>query len=192
MSTIYLPFPISSADKHLFGTFFTVEKIVDGKVVVKEVEENILAHTPYLFKAAADDTQLYNHSVMEMSMPEQLAGARSAENTAQLVGCYSSFSAAGDSQAFIFAPDEDPEKITFERIQATDFVKPFQAYLLSDAEGSTLDVTDKEPTGVIEVSAEKEEVSSVVYDLQGRRIANGNQPTAKGVYIINGQKTVIR
>ena len=182
---------INAADKHLFGTFYTVEKIVDGKVVVKEVDGDIQAHTPYLFKAAADGTQLYNRSVMEMSIPEQLAFARRAENTAKLVGCYSSFYGAGESQAFIFVPDDDPEKITFERIQAADYVKPFQAYLLSDAEGSTLDVTDKEPTDVIEVRGKNAEVSSVVYDLQGRRLASG-QPTAKGIYIINGQKTVIR
>jgi hypothetical protein len=128
---------------------------------------------------------------MEMSIPEQLAFARRAENTAKLVGCYSSFYGAGESQAFIFVPDDDSEKITFERIQAADYVKPFQAYLLSDAEGSTLDVTDKEPTDVIEVRGKNAEVSSVVYDLQGRRLASG-QPTAKGIYIINGQKTVIR
>ena len=35
-------------------------------------------------------------------------------------------------------------------------------------------------------------MSNEVYDLQGRRIANGQQPTAKGVYIINGKKMVIR
>ena len=193
MSTIYLPFPINAADKHLFGTFYTVEKIVSGKVVVKEVEGNIQAHTPYLFKAAADDTRLYNHSVMEMSIPEQLAFARRAENTAKLVGCYSSFSGAGESQAFVFAPDEDPEKNTFERIQAADYVKPFQAYLLSDAEGSTLDVTDKEPTAIRTVAnSQQPTANSHYYDLQGRRIANGKQPTAKGIYIINGQKTVIR
>jgi hypothetical protein len=192
MATIYLPFPISAADKDVFGTFYTVEKIVDGKVILKEVDGNIQAHKPYLFKAAADGTRLYNLSVIEMSMPKQLSVARRVENTAQLVGCYNYFYGEGETQAFIFAPGDDPEKITFERIQADDSIKPFQAYLLSDAEGSTLDVTDKEPTGVIEVRGKKDDMSNEVYDLQGRRIANGQQPTAKGVYIINGQKTVIR
>ena len=192
MATIYLPFPISVADKDVFGTFYTVEKIVDGKVILKEVDGNIQAHKPYLFKAAADGTRLYNLSVIEMSMPKQLSVARRVENTAQLVGCYNYFYGEGETQAFIFAPGDDPEKITFERIQADDSIKPFQAYLLSDAEGSTLDVTDKEPTGVIEVRGKKDDMSNEVYDLQGRRIANGQQPTAKGVYIINGQKMVIR
>ena len=30
------------------------------------------------------------------------------------------------------------------------------------------------------------------YDLQGRPIANGQKPTAKGLYIVNGRKTVIK
>ena len=29
-----------------------------------------------------------------------------------------------------------------------------------------------------------------VYDLQGRRIANGQQQTAKGIRIVNGKKVV--
>lgn len=31
-----------------------------------------------------------------------------------------------------------------------------------------------------------------IYDLQGRRVANGNQPTAKGIYVVNGKKVIIR
>ena len=190
MSTLYLPFPISTADKNSFGTFYTVEKIVNGKVIVKEVEGEIKAHTPYLFKAAADGTRLFNNNVIEMSMPEQSAAARRAGNTGQLVGCYESFHGSGDTKEFIFVPNDAPEKIVFERINAGDFIKPFQAYLLSDAEGDTLGVTDKEETtGIRNIVIS---TNSQYYDLQGRRIANGQQPTAKGIYITNGQKTVIR
>jgi hypothetical protein len=31
----------------------------------------------------------------------------------------------------------------------------------------------------------------VVYDLQGRKVANGQKPTAKGLYILNGKKVII-
>ena len=30
------------------------------------------------------------------------------------------------------------------------------------------------------------------YDLQGRKIANGQKPKAKGLYIVNGRKVVIK
>lgn len=32
--------------------------------------------------------------------------------------------------------------------------------------------------------------SNAVYDLSGRKIANGQQPKAKGLYIVNGKKVV--
>ena len=194
VSTLYLPFPISAADKDFFGTFYTVEKIVNGQVIVKKVEGDIQAHTPYLFKAAADGTQLYNLDVIEMSMPEGSAAAVShrAESSAQLIGCYEFFYGEGETQVFIFAPNDDPEKITFERIHTEDFIKPFQAYLFTDAEGTTLGVTDKEEaSGIVSVGCGII-ATDRVYDLQGRKLVNGHWPKAKGIYIINGQKTVIR
>jgi hypothetical protein len=194
VSTLYLPFPISQAAKKFFGTFYTVEKVVDGKVIVKEVEGEIKAHTPYLFKAAADGTKLFNHDVIEMSMPEQSAGARRAESTGKLVGCYDFYNGEGKTEVFILVPNDNPEMISFERIHAGGFIKPFQAYLLSDAEGTTLGVTDKEEaTGIKTIAnGQQQTPNSQYYDLQGRRITNGHQPTAKGIYITNGQKTVIR
>ena len=193
VSTLYLPFPISAADKDFFGTFYTVEKIVNGQVIVKKVEGDIQAHTPYLFKAAADGTQLYNLDVIEMSMPEESAAvSHRAESSAQLIGCYEFFYGEGETQVFIFAPNDDPEKITFERIHTEDFIKPFQAYLFTDAEGTTLGVTDKEEaSGIVSVGCGII-ATDRVYDLQGRKLVNGHWPKAKGIYIINGQKTVIR
>jgi hypothetical protein len=34
--------------------------------------------------------------------------------------------------------------------------------------------------------------AGVIYDLQGRRIANGQKPKAKGLYIVNGRKFIIK
>ena len=45
-------------------------------------------------------------------------------------------------------------------------------------------------TGIETMSDVRGEMSDVWYDLSGRRIANGQQPTTKGLYIINGKKVV--
>jgi hypothetical protein len=37
-----------------------------------------------------------------------------------------------------------------------------------------------------------EEFDDAWYDLNGRRIANGQKPTAKGVFLHNGRKEVVR
>ena len=50
----------------------------------------------------------------------------------------------------------------------------------------------EETTGVITMSDVREKMSDVWFDLSGRRIANGQKPTAKGIYIINGKKGVVK
>ena len=47
---------------------------------------------------------------------------------------------------------------------------------------------DDEPTGINAVKGERSRVNDVIYDLQGRRVA---QPT-KGLYIVNGKKVIIK
>jgi hypothetical protein len=39
---------------------------------------------------------------------------------------------------------------------------------------------------------ESHELSGAWYDLQGRKIANGQKPKAKGLYIVNGKKVIIK
>jgi len=47
-------------------------------------------------------------------------------------------------------------------------------------------------TGIAEVGWKMEDGRGHVYDLSGRRIANGQKPQAKGIYIINGKKLIIK
>ena len=54
---------------------------------------------------------------------------------------------------------------------------------------------DENTTGIIEVNTNNTNLTNKaegVFDLQGRRIANGQKPTAKGLYIVNGKKIVIK
>ena len=188
VATLYLPFPISEGDKESFGTFYTIEKVTGGKVKIVEVEGEIKAHIPYLFKAAADDTELYNLDVVEMGMPEQAAGARRTDVAVQLIGCYDNIYSDGEDNAFRFVPDANVENLTFVRMQKDERIKPFEAYLLTDAEGDTLGVTDKDAAGIKQVDSLQVTVDSW-YDLQGRKVKGHLK---KGIYINNGQKTVIR
>ena len=54
---------------------------------------------------------------------------------------------------------------------------------------------DENTTGIIEVNTNNTNLTNKaegVFDLQGRRIANGQKPTAKGLYIVNGRKVIIK
>ena len=72
-------------------------------------------------------------------------------------------------------------------------MKGFRAYfqLKGDAVNAAsfnLDLGEGETTGIDATLVNSEKVNSVVYDLQGRKVA---QPT-KGLYIVNGKKVVIK
>ena len=72
-------------------------------------------------------------------------------------------------------------------------IKPFRCYLelgaeVAAAEGRLSIVEDNDVTALKLVNSEERIVNSEVYDLQGRKV---NQP-AKGLYILNGKKVVIK
>jgi len=77
-------------------------------------------------------------------------------------------------------------------------MKGFRAYFLlkgaaaqAKARAFVMNFGDGEATGIITVSAEQPAtVRDGIYDLQGRKIEG--QPTQKGIYIVNGKKTVIK
>ena len=47
------------------------------------------------------------------------------------------------------------------------------------------------PDGIQNVAMSQESIANGQYfDLQGRRVANGQQPKAKGLYIMNGKKVI--
>ena len=63
--------------------------------------------------------------------------------------------------------------------------------LASPVEIHKITVTKDETTGISAVSGTPAG-NGTIYTLDGRKIANGQKPTAKGVYILNGKKVVIK
>ena len=59
----------------------------------------------------------------------------------------------------------------------------------NEARSFVLDFGEGETTALTLVNSEKRTVNSDIYDLQGRKVA---KPTTKGLYIVNGRKTVIK
>ena len=189
-ATLCLPFDINASDMEYFGHLYQVNAVDAGCVKVEEVTDGLKAHVPYLFKSATDNTQLYTMDVVEMSMPEEHASSRAAEASATLVGCYSNFYSDAADDAFRFVTNDNLEQIKFVRMQNGDRIKPFEAYLKSDSQDDELGVTDNVITGVTDVTRKMDDGRSQIYDLQGRKVQS--LTLTKGIYIINGQKTVIR
>ena len=73
-------------------------------------------------------------------------------------------------------------------------MKGFRAYLLLKGEAAlarsfSMDFGDGETTGIITIENGQSATSKAIYDLQGRRV---NGTAQKGMYIVNGKKTVIK
>ena len=188
-TTLCLPFDICAEDMEYFGHLYHVKSVDQGYVKVEKVTDGLKAHVPYLFKAADNNTQLYTLDVVEMSMPAEPSASRAADATGWLVGCYDNTYSDGADGAFRLVPNNDLEKLKFVRMQNNERIIPFQAYLKTDCQDDELGVTDKVVTGVVDVRRELSEVRREMYDLQGRKVKGRLN---KGIYIINGQKTVIR
>ena len=47
-------------------------------------------------------------------------------------------------------------------------------------------------TGISDIKADMQNGNAAIYNLAGLRIANGQKPTAKGLYIVNGKKVVVK
>ena len=70
----------------------------------------------------------------------------------------------------------------------------FRAYFqlkgdAAQAQAFTLNFGDGETTGITTLNVERGTVNGEIFDLQGRRV---NGTAQKGVYIVNGKKTVIK
>jgi hypothetical protein len=74
----------------------------------------------------------------------------------------------------------------------------FRAYFHVDGGNVSaikLHFSDDETTGVVSIDNGQLTIDNWAgawYDLQGRRVANGQKPKAKGIYIYKGKKQVIK
>ena len=82
-------------------------------------------------------------------------------------------------------------------------MKGFRAYFLlkgeaAEAKAFRMDLGDGETMGIVAIDHSTLNIDHSVYDLQGRRLANGQssmingQSLKKGVYVVNGKKVIIK
>lgn len=211
LTTVYLPFAVDQQTAAASGAFYIYDRMENGYVKVCSQETGLEAHTPALFKPAADDVQIVGH-VAKLSMPEEPVPARRMEPAPArrmesvpvrrmepgiddtmpadgLYGCYAHTQATDG--AFRLLPTTDFKELSFIRMAAGEATPPFQCYLqASGLTDDVLKVTDKEGTAtalhaVHALAAEADQWLTV----SGLRVS---KPTAKGVYIYKGKKQVVR
>ena len=80
--------------------------------------------------------------------------------------------------------------------QPLAYVGPYRAYFQaaspSAARSLNMVIDDEGTTGLQQIRTIDADGTERYYDLNGRQIANGQKPTAKGLYIVNGKKYINR
>lgn len=73
-------------------------------------------------------------------------------------------------------------------------VNPYRAYLSAQSTEGRIDIDFGETTDIISTTdfTDSTDSNSAWYDLQGRLVANGQKPKAKGLYIVNGKKHIVK
>ena len=205
-STICLPFDMSEAQvKAAFGddvqlayfTSYDVEK--DGTDVTSitinfdndDLSEGFYANYPYLIKTSKDITEF---SLTTDITPDDVqesysAGKGANKKSGKFIGTYQANTVVPENTLFLSGNN-------FWYSTGQTKMKAFRAYfdlldVLSDVENASSRVVmkwnDEQPTGISEIKHETQK-NSQYYDLSGRRVVRPN----KGVYIVDGKKTVIK
>ena len=189
-STICLPFALTESQiTAAFGSGVKVAELAsstDTELTFSTVTA-MEANKPYAIKVSSDFAgATINGVTIAKATPEQTVG------NWVFNGTFTSLTAPVDS--YVFSGNK-LRKVTGNNVT----VKPFRAYITYNgvAPANELEfILDGETTGVEEVYGLPFTVDSY-YDLQGRKVVNGswsmvNGQLKKGVYIVNGRKTIVK
>lgn len=172
--------------------YYTLSGSTSSSLQFVEITGAPQANTPYLV-AVSSDTEI-NLSVSES---QSVTLKKESDNTASTgafrfvgttVGLTNAEAAA--MQAYFLQDGNVWGKVTTEYYEA--YLPPFRAYIVPIASGARSTLTggfDEETTSINTMQLTDNDGTTHYFDLNGRRI---NKPVAKGVYVVNGKKVLIK
>ena len=154
---------------------------VDGTKITHKDAVSIAANAPVLLKSAAATS--YEFTATSVA----IAATVDESTNGKLIGTYVGTKAAADANNYVL--QNGGAGLGFFKVTGTDAtVKPFRAYLNTDALASQLVLDFGDVTGINAAELVKKVGNETFYNLNGQRVA---QP-AKGLYIVNGKKIVVK
>ena len=188
-STIVLPFDIASGDiTTVFGDGTSVAELKSGDASTLTfstalTDSKMKANQPYAIKVTSNFTSAtINGVTIVEDTPTQII------TNWQFVGTYNNGTiAAGDNYYF------KSNKLYKAGGSGTTSIKPFRAYLHytgSDPAPAPTFTIDGNVTGIAQIIADGQMnlEEGAFYNLNGQRVAN----PAKGLYIVNGKKVILK
>ena len=153
----------------------------NGTTITHTDAASIAANAPVLLKSAAATS--YEFTATSVA----IAATVDESTNGKLIGTYVGTKAAADANNYVL--QNGGAGLGFFKVTGTDAtVKPFRAYLNTDALASQLALDFGDVTGINAAELVKKVGNETFYNLNGQRVA---QP-AKGLYIVNGKKIVVK
>ena len=198
-ATVYLPFSIPGEEAGKLGTFHAFKSISDeGTAVFNSAETgDIQANVPYIFVPK---------ETMEIIDVVDEAGNISVPVTSSTAGVNGSL--IGTTTAIVWDADNVPENIygfaaedrgdvsvgTFVKAALGASIARYRAYLVISASEARsyypVVIDNDQASGVIEIESQKHALEGEWFDMKG--IRQKGVSMKKSVYIVNGQKVVIK
>ncbi|MBR3454657.1 MAG: hypothetical protein IKH26_04965 [Bacteroidaceae bacterium] len=174
MATLYLDFPVAIPD-NILGVYY-VSGMVGSTLTMYEVNDNIPANTGVIVMANQGTyTFTESSSTVAAITDNLLKGVTASTPVSDLGGTIYTLGRGKNSGWLGF------HKYTGSTLGAN------KAYLTKDTNVNSFNL--QFPDGSTFINSLSIDGAKEVYDLQGRKVEN---PTAGGVYIINGVKTILR
>lgn len=175
--TLMLPFAVTTLPGKAYSLDADINAI-DGTINGSEVT-SVPANRPVLVTAAGN----YAGSNVDVAV----TSASSLYTNGHLTGVYQATSAPVGS--YVLQNHTATNGVAFylvDNVQPT--VKPFRAYIpaLNNNVKAIKVIFDGDTTGISDIDNDNNSANDIIYDLSGRKVTKAH----KGVYIINGKKTV--
>lgn len=175
--TLMLPFAVTTLPGKAYSLDADINAI-DGTINGSEVT-SVPANSPVLVTAVGN----YTGSNVDVAV----TSASSLYTNGHLTGVYQATSAPVDS--YVLQNHTATNGVAFylvDNVRPT--VKPFRAYIpaLNNNVKAIKVIFDGDTTGISDIDNDNNSANDIIYDLSGRKVTKAH----KGVYIINGKKTV--
>lgn len=214
ISTLYVPFEISTADvvgAKVYKFKTVVKSDVDGRWKFKvSTAETVEANTPYIILPSATQVT-FNATSLTLNTSNPVAPS---EGKWEFKGTYKyrTFAETSGEAFYVFAGQNIGGTKLGEFVKSSGYANPMRAYLVyhknaalpKSAHGNLggsillpdeLDIEIEDEKGVVVETGRINTVTGEVrmdrwFDLKGRRL--NSKPSAKGTYYKNGKKVIIK
>ena len=198
-NTLCLPFNVDLTDKDgvLYGA--TAKTLTDATMegthvtlnFGSDITEELVAGTPYIIKWDDSGDNIVNPLFMNVNIVEaEPATINKADGCVQFKGYYDAFDITAENNSNIYYMTAG-SKLKHTGKDRT--LNAFRAYFVFTAEAEALEFTMDFGDGTTVIQGAElnlDTESGAWYTIDGRRL--NAEPTAKGVYIHNGQKMIIK